>query len=108
MEQATQIILLLDTYEKLLTQTQARILRMRFDEDLSLGEIGELCRTSRQAVRDAICKGEEKLFFFEETLHLVSLRRSLSGLAEQLENNEISPKKAAGRIRQLTEDSDGV
>ena len=55
-----EMAILLDTYEKLLTDTQVTILRMRYDEDLSLGEIGEILNISRQAVRNAIIKGEEK------------------------------------------------
>ena len=108
MEQTTRLALLLDAYEPLLTSTQARLMRMRVDDDLSLGEIGEECGVSRQAARDAIRKGEEKLRFFEDNLHLVSLRRSLSEMAAQLNENAISPREAAKQIRQLAEGTDGV
>jgi len=84
-EKNIEFVILLDTYEKLLTETQSRILRMRFDEDLSLGEIGELCGISRQAVRDAIVKGEQKLLFYEQTLKVAKRERELSRVINELE-----------------------
>lgn len=77
--------ILLDTYEKLLTKTQVSILRMRFDEDLSLGEIGEILNISRQAVRNAIIKGEEKLRFFEENLKIVQREMKINQIADKLQ-----------------------
>ena len=70
MDRETELVILLDTYEKLLTETQARILHLRFDDDLSLGEIGQECGISRQAARDAIVKGEQKLLLWDSELHL--------------------------------------
>ncbi|MBR2860697.1 MAG: DNA-binding protein [Clostridia bacterium] len=88
MEENIEFTILLDTYEKLLTETQAKILRMRFDEDLSLGEIGEICSVSRQAARDAIIKGEQKLMFYENALKIVSKERKILQIAQELEQNE--------------------
>lgn len=81
-----EVAILLDTYEKLLTETQASILRMRFDEDLSLGEIGEILNISRQAVRNAIVKGEEKLRFYEETLKIAQRERTIKQIADKLQD----------------------
>lgn len=80
-----EMTILLDTYEKLLTKTQVSILRMRFDEDLSLGEIGEILNISRQAVRNAIIKGEEKLRFFEENLKIVQREMKINQIADKLQ-----------------------
>ncbi len=55
-----EVSILLDIYGKLLTQKQANILDMYYNQDLS--------QTTRQAVVDAIKKGENKLFEYEEKL----------------------------------------
>ena len=80
-----EMAILLDTYEKLLTDTQVTILRMRYDEDLSLGEIGEILNISRQAVRNAIIKGEEKLKFYEETLKVAKKDSAILKVIDKLE-----------------------
>ena len=84
LEEGIEMAILLDTYEKLLTETQASILRMRFDEDLSLGEIGELLNISRQAARNAIIKGEEKLRYYEEILKIAHREREINLVIEEL------------------------
>ena len=80
-----EMAILLDTYEKLLTDTQVTILRMRYDEDLSLGEIGEILDISRQAVRNAIIKGEDKLRFYEETLKVAKKDSAILKVIDKLE-----------------------
>ena len=97
-----ETVILLDTYEKLLTDTQAKILRMRFDEDLSLGEIGELLEISRQAARDAIIKGEQKLVFLEETLKVVQREREIRRIASQLEEDGL--QTYADMLKKVTEE----
>ncbi len=82
-----EMAILLDTYEKLLTDTQVTILRMRYDEDLSLGEIGEILNISRQAVRNAIIKGEDKLKFYEETLKVAKKDSAILKVIDKLESN---------------------
>lgn len=57
-------------YYKLLTEKQAGILRLYFMEDLSLTEIASQFGSSKQAVSDCILKSTQKLFDFEEKLHL--------------------------------------
>ena len=63
-----EVSILLDIYGKLLTEKQANILDMYYNQDLSLSEIAEVVKTTRQAVVDAIKKGENKLFEYEEKL----------------------------------------
>ena len=87
LEEGIEMAILLDTYERLLTKTQVSILRMRFDEDLSLGEIGEILNISRQAVRNAIIKGEEKLRFYEDTLKIVKRDRAIKNVLNKLKSN---------------------
>ena len=67
-----EVSILLDIYGKLLTQKQANILDMYYNEDLSLSEIAEVVQTTRQAVVDAIKKGENKLFEYQVILNQLS------------------------------------
>jgi len=66
-----EISVLRDFYGPLLTKKQDDMLRMRYDEDLSFGEIAEICEVSRQAVLDSINKGEKHLAEYEASLKCV-------------------------------------
>ncbi len=98
-----EIAILLDTYEKLLTETQVKILRMRYDEDLSLGEIGEILNISRQAVRNTIIKGEEKLYFYEESFKIISKEKEINRIAEMLSQDPLT-KQYAEMLKKVTEE----
>ncbi len=58
---ATELILLYDYYGDLLTQRQRECFELRYDQDLSLGEIGQELGISRQAVYDNISRTEALL-----------------------------------------------
>lgn len=68
MEKKIKISILLDIYGKLLTQKQRELLNDYYNNDLSLSEIAENENITRQAVRDNLKKGENKLFEYEEKL----------------------------------------
>ena len=68
MEKHIEIGMLCDIYGKLLTQKQYDIINDYYNNDLSLSEIAENNNITRQAVRDIIKKGENKLFYLEEKL----------------------------------------
>ena len=68
MEKKVQISILISIYGKLLTQKQFEFLDDYYNNDLSLSEIAENNDITRQAVRDIIKKGENKLFELEEKL----------------------------------------
>lgn len=70
MEKDFEIVLLLDTYAKLLTDKQARLCDMYYNQDYSLAEIAEIEHTTRQAARDGISKAKLKLLYFESCLKL--------------------------------------
>lgn len=55
-------------YGAMLTERQREFIRMYYDCDLSLLEIGEIYGISRQAVRDAILRGEKELLRLENAL----------------------------------------
>lgn len=68
MEKNVEISMLCQIYGKLLTKKQLEILTDYYNNDLSLTEIAENNQITRQAVRDIIKKGENKLFELEEKL----------------------------------------
>lgn len=65
-----------DIYGKLLTQKQYEIINDYYNNDLSLSEIAENNNITRQAVRDILKKGENKLFEYEEKL--LVMKRTLN------------------------------
>ncbi len=103
LDEGMEVAILLDTYEKLLTETQAKILRMRFDEDLSLGEIGEILNISRQAVRNTILKGEEKLRFYEENFKIISKEKEINRIADLLSEDPLT-KQYSEMLKKVTEE----
>lgn len=70
MEKFAWINLLYDFYGHLLTERQRRFVELHYGHDLSLGEIAENCRVSRQAVHDVLKRAENSLSGFEEKLGL--------------------------------------
>lgn len=71
MEKNVRISMLCEIYGKLLTKNQLNILENYYNMDLSLSEIAENEGITRQAVRDIIKKGENKLFELEEKLEIM-------------------------------------
>ena len=71
MEKNVKMSILCQIYGKLLTEKQFRSLDDYYNNDLSLSEIAENLSITRQAVRDNIKKGENKLFEYEEKLGIM-------------------------------------
>lgn len=63
------------------------MLRLRYDEDLSFGEIAEICEVSRQAVLDSINKGEKHLAEYEDNLKCVDKQRRILSALDGIEKN---------------------
>lgn len=68
MERKVEVSLLCQIYGKMLTKKQYEVINDYYNNDLSLSEIAENNNITRQAVRDIIKKGENKLFELEEKL----------------------------------------
>lgn len=58
---ATELILLYDYYGDLLTERQRECFELRYNQDLSLGEIGQELGISRQGVFDNLSRTEALL-----------------------------------------------
>lgn len=71
MDKNIRISILCQVYGKLLTEKQYQVLNDYYNNDLSLSEIAENLQITRQAVRDNIKKGENKLFEYEEKLNVM-------------------------------------
>ncbi len=71
MEKNVEISMLCQIYGKLLTEKQYILLNDYYNNDLSLSEIAENFGITRQAVRDNLKKGENKLFDYEEKLNVM-------------------------------------
>ncbi len=89
---ALEMALLLDYYGGLLTDKQRDCFDMRYNQDLSLGEIGEILGVSRQAVNDNLTRTEAQLRKMEERLGCISRDRrnhrtleKIQAMARQLE-----------------------
>ena len=68
---ALEMALLLDYYGGMLTDKQRDCFDMRYNQDLSLGEIGEMLGVSRQAVNDNLTRTEALLRRMEENIGCV-------------------------------------
>lgn len=71
MDEITRQALLFDFYGSLLTEKQREIYDLYYQQDLSLGEIGEVQGVSRQAVYDLLKRTEESLNHYEQKLELI-------------------------------------
>ena len=68
---AFELVLLFDYYGSMLTQKQRDCFDMRYNQDLSLGEIGQILGVSRQAVCDNLARTEALLCRMEENIGCV-------------------------------------
>ena len=71
MEKKVEISMLWQIYGNLLTEKQYKVIDYYYNQDLSLSEIAENYNITRQAARDNIKKGENKLFEYEEKLQIM-------------------------------------
>ena len=68
---ALEMTLLFDYYGGMLTDKQKDCFDMRYNQDLSLGEIGQILGISRQAVCDNLTRTEATLRRMEENIGCV-------------------------------------
>ena len=71
MDKNVKISILCQIYGSLLTEKQYEFINDYYNNDLSLSEIAENNNITRQAVRDNLKKGENKLFELEEKLKIM-------------------------------------
>ena len=92
MEKNVKVSMLCQIYGKILTKKQYQVINDYYNNDLSLSEIAENNNITRQAVRDIIKKGENKLFELEEKLTFMkktlNQERKLQEILEELSKIE--------------------
>ncbi len=71
MEKFAEMALLADFYGPLLTEKQRNVWDLHYQQDLSLAEIADLAKISRQAIHDILKRTEKLLVGYEEKLGLV-------------------------------------
>ena len=75
---------LFELYGQLLTQKQAEMLALYYEEDYSLSEIADHYEISRQGVRDNIKRGESSLETYEAQLKLLNRRQKRQTYYQQI------------------------
>jgi predicted DNA-binding protein YlxM (UPF0122 family) len=79
-----QISVLLDYYSQMLTEKQRESVDLYYNEDLSLAEIAEHTKISRQGVRDSIKRGEQTLLEMEEKFRLAEKSRKYYEIIDEV------------------------
>lgn len=111
-----KISILLDFYGQMLTQKQFEAVDLYYNNDLSLAEIAEHSKITRQGIRDSIKRAEAQLKDYEERLGLAKRFDEIqSGLNEirtcvgeiQIYNEKYVGSKEIGerveKIEEITE-----
>lgn len=110
LEKKVKMSMLYQIYGKLLTPKQSELINDYYNNDLSLSEIAENHRITRQAVRDNIKKGEKKLFDLEEKLMFMDTmtkqEKKLQQILEELSKieNVSSDRKLQKILNHVTEE----
>lgn len=86
MSKNLEIAVLLDFYGEMLTDKQKDLIDLYYNEDLSLGEIAQLQKITRQGVRDSIKRGEEFLYELENKLKMLKQYREMQHVFKQVKD----------------------
>lgn len=104
---AVQMLLLFDYYGELLTERQRMCFDLRYNQDLSLGEIAEELGISRQGVHDNITRAEAHMVRMEEKTGCIrraaqsrkAMQAILDAAAALIDHADPVVREAAERIR---------
>ena len=91
--------MLFDFYGELLTDKQREYFDLRYNEDLSLGEIAEQSGISRQGVWDIIRRAETAMTEIEEKTGLIKRFLERNAQIDELENELADMGVLSGDIR---------
>lgn len=101
-----EISILRDFYGSLLTKKQDEMLKLRYDDDLSFGEIAEILGVSRQAVLDSLNKGEKHLAEYEQNLKCLDRQRRIVALLDSvdMESLDDATREKLAEIKRILEE----
>ena len=108
MEKNVEISVLCQLYGKALTEKQYEVLNDYYNNDLSLSEIAENNNITRQAVRDIIKKGENKLYELEENISLMKKVLEEEKIVSKIEEELNEIKKLTSSNKEVTKKIDNV
>ncbi len=86
-DEITKLNLLYDFYGQLLTKRQQEVMKLYHEENLSLSEIAEEFKISRQGVHDALKNAEKSLNEYEDKLKLVERFEKTRQAVEKIDKN---------------------
>ena len=99
---AVEMTLLLDYYGELLTERQRQCFDLRYNQDLSMGEIAEVLGVSRQGVFDNLSRAEQRLRNMEEKTGCVrraqKARRALDAILDDAGRLRNHPDKKVAEL----------
>jgi len=84
LEKVNQVNELYDIYKSLLTDKQRVYIELYYHEDLSLAEIADEMRVSRNAVHDNIRRTEKLLLGYEEKLEIYEKDRKRYAICDKI------------------------
>jgi uncharacterized protein len=96
-----RVIRLIDVYGELLTKKQKDYLIFYYDQDLSLNEIGEVFKISRQAVSENLRRSVQQLENYEKKIGLIDRLDQLDDLLSEAEDQAQAPKTLIKKIRSI-------
>ena len=82
--ESVETVLLFDYYGRMLTDKQKEYLDLRYNQDLSFGEIAEIMCVSRQAVFDNLARTEALLRRMEENIGCVKRDMQIRKAAREI------------------------
>ena len=100
-EKNMKMAYLLDFYEGLLDRHTSEIMKLYYNDDLSLAEIASGAGISRQGIRHLIKKGEEQLSFFDEKLRLADRYAELESVGSELAKIKRTLSDIGGHEREI-------
>lgn len=105
LDKVVEIGLLYDFYGKLLTDKQQETMTLYYYEDLSLAEIAERMKISRQGVYDHLHRSEETLKDLESKLGLIKkyykLKDNINNLVEYIVEKELNSDVKNNLIKKI-------
>jgi predicted DNA-binding protein YlxM (UPF0122 family) len=101
LEERTVVIGLFDAYAGLLSERQRRLVRMYYHDDLSLGEIAERHRITRQAVFDTLRRAIAEMERLERHLAVAAGRVRAARMRARLARLEAEAARLAERHAEI-------
>ena len=96
LEHVAETSQLFDLYGELLTDKKQEVMRLYYDDDMSLTEIAEELGVSRAAVHDSLQSSEKALREYEEKLGMLADYKNREKLLEEITNELTKIKDAPG------------